>query len=136
MVRPRHLLLLYLTVILGLAIQPQWLDPPRALLQPLGWTSVARVIGSILVVFNLWFTWFFERLVKTKKVSSGEGRDPDEVIFQVTTACCMTAAVVGMFLYVLGAHVIEVWAFASVAIASILFWAWRYRRLVLKPTSL
>jgi hypothetical protein len=138
MPRPKVILFLHVATTLGLVTQTSAFESLRALLQPFGWLGVGRVIGILIVLHMLWFPWLFERLTRTKtrtEVLLREGKDPDEVIFLVATASCMTSTVVGLILYLLGASIIEFSVFAGLAIAGILFWAWRYRVMMMKPTS-
>lgn len=138
-VNPKVLLISFLAapILMGIMfLNPSW-EPLRSLTQSPGWIPVGRVIGSAVVLLMLWSSWRYEHHVKprTADLLRQKGMDPEQIGFLITTAECMSGAVVGMILYMLGTSITEFWCFASISIVAILFWAWRYRTFLLQTPT-
>jgi hypothetical protein len=137
--RPIFILISFIVtpVLFGVTFQYSTFDQLRDLLQPLGWVTICRVLGTAIVLYMLWFSWLYEQRIKPKVLETFKqsNKNPEEVALLITTSSCSTATVVGMVLYLLGASIAEYWFFAGISITGILFWAWRYRTLVIGPIS-
>jgi hypothetical protein len=133
MTSPKAVFFLDAFVALAFAIYPQMLhiEILRTFYHP-DWLPTARFIGVSIVLIMFYCSWLFEYRLRPQIIEDfrQKDEDPDRMIFLITMSSCMSATIIGMVLYVIGASTEEARVFAGWGIAGMMFQAWRYRRLL------
>src|SRR5260221_13630096 len=94
-------------------------------------------IALVLVPFSLVYPFWFQKLIsRNSDLMRARGKDPEETVLLVATALSAQPSAFAFFLFLLGGPAKHAYYASALSIVGALYWAWRYRHILLGATGL